>query len=141
MKKILVIEDDPIMGMVCQKLLSRHGFDIEVANDGVKGLERLGIFQPDAVLLDMMMPHKNGVEVLYAIRAQPAYLNLPVIVLTNACVPAVIEQASKAGATHILDKSKFSPLSITELLRGLLDTGPETRVNLMSQSERIDRLP
>lgn len=140
MKKILVIEDDPIMGVVCQRLLGREGFTIELASDGIKGLEALKTFQPDAVLLDMMMPRKNGVEVLKDIRAQEAYHNLPVIVLTNACVPALIEQASKAGATHILDKSKFNPVAITELLRGLLDVKAESRIGLMSQTERVQRL-
>jgi CheY-like chemotaxis protein len=141
MKKILIIEDDPIMCMVCQRVLTRQGFVVEIANNGVKGLEQLGIFRPDAVLLDMMMPYKNGIQVLQEIRGQPDYLKLPVIVLTNACVPVMIEQAAKAGATHILDKSKFNPVSLTELLIGVLDMPSVTRPNLMSQSEPIDRLP
>ncbi len=140
MKKILVIEDDPVMAHVCQRLLAKHEFLVEVANDGAKGLERLNLFQPDLVLLDLMMPKANGIEVLTRLRAQEAFRNLPVIVLTNACVPTLIEQASKAGATQILDKSKFNPIVITELLRGLLDVGPGTRLGVVSQNERVKRL-
>jgi CheY-like chemotaxis protein len=137
MKKILIIEDDPIMGQVCERLLTKHGFQIELAKDGTRGLERLGAFQPDVVMLDVMMPNKNGIEVLKAIRAQEAFRNLPVIVLTNVCVPSLLEQATKAGATKILDKSKFNPLAITELLRVVLEGGPATPLGTMSQNEYL----
>lgn len=140
MKKILVIEDDPVMAHVCERLLTKHEFTVEVANDGAKGLERLNDYKPDLVLLDLMMPKTNGVEVLIRLRAQEAFRNLPVIVLTNACVPTLIEQAKNAGATHILDKSKFNPVAITELLRGLLDVGPGTRLGVVSQNEPVKRL-
>ena len=140
MKKILVIEDDPVMGAVCQRLLSKHGFAVEIANDGVKGLEKLPEFQPDAVLLDMMMPKKNGLDVLKDIRAQERYRTLPVIVFTNACVPALIEQAMLAGASHTLDKARFNPVAVIELLRGVTNAGPGTAVDALSHSERISRL-
>jgi CheY-like chemotaxis protein len=137
MKKILIIEDDPIMGHVCGRLLTKLGFAIELATDGAKGLERLTVFQPNAVLLDVMMPKKNGIDVLNSIRAQEAFRDLPVIVLTNACVPSLIEQVTKAGATHIFDKSKFNPLAISELLRAVLDGGSATPLAAMSQNERV----
>ena len=140
MKKILVIEDDPVMAHVCQRLLTKHDFEVEVANDGAKGLQLLNEYKPDLVLLDLMMPKTNGVEVLTRLRAQEAFRNLPVIVLTNACVPTLIEQASKAGATHILDKSKFNPVALTELLRGLLDGATGTRLGVVSQNEPVKRL-
>lgn len=140
MKKILVIEDDPIMAHICQRLLAKHEFEVEVANDGAKGLERVNEYKPDLVLLDLMMPKANGVEVLTRLRAQEAFRDLPVIVLTNACVPTLIEQAKNAGATRILDKSKFNPVAITELLRGLLDVAPGTRLGVVSQNEPVKRL-
>ena len=140
MKKVLVIEDDPVMGHVCQRLLTNHGFAVEVATDGAKGLERVAAFLPDAVLLDVMMPNTGGIEVLKKLRAQEQFRNLPIIVLTNACVPVLIEQAAKAGATHILDKAKFNPVALMELLRGILDIGPEMRVANLSLTERVDRL-
>jgi len=140
MKKVLVIEDDPVMGHVCQRLLTKHGIAVEVATDGAQGLERVAAFLPDAVLLDVMMPKTNGIEVLTKLRAQEQFRNLPIIVLTNACVPVLIEQAAKAGATHILDKAKFNPVALLELLRGILDAGPEMRVASLSLTERVDRL-
>ena len=137
MKKILIIDDDPVMAHVCQRLLTNHGFAVELAGDGAKGLERLTAFQPDAVLLDVMMPNKNGIDVLKGIRSQETFRNLPVIIVTNVCIPSLIEQATKAGATHILDKSKFNPLAITELLRSVLGGGSTTPLAPMSHHEDL----
>jgi CheY-like chemotaxis protein len=134
-KKILIIEDDPVMGLVCQRLLAKCGFATDLATDGASGIERLPSFQPDAVFLDLMMPKVNGITVLEWIRAQESVRQLPVIVLTNAAVPMLLEQAVKSGATHILDKSKFNPVAMTELLRGLLDLGPSNAKGVMSQTD------
>src|SRR5262245_531064 len=138
MKRILIFEDDPVIGRVCERLLTKHGFAVELAPDGASGLERLNGFRPDAILLDLMMPKTNGVEVLKRLRAQEAFRTLPVIVLTNACVPMLIAQAAEAGANHILDKSKLSPVALTELLRGLL--GPGNKLGPMSVTEPLHRL-
>ena len=137
-KKILIIEDDPVIGRVCERLLAKHGFIVELACDGVSGLDRLNTFQPDLILLDLMMPKVNGVEVLKRLRAQEAFRDLPVIVLTNACVPMLVSQAAEAGANHILDKSKLNPIALTELLRGLLGVG--AKLGEMSMSEPLQRL-
>jgi len=134
-KKVLIVEDDPVMGFVCQRLLNKHDYETEIATDGGKGLERLAEFRPDAVLLDLMMPKVNGTEFLKGVRKQEAFRGLPVIVLTNAAVPMMIEQASNAGATRVLDKSKFNPVAVIELLRALLHTGPGTTVSEMSHAE------
>ena len=134
-KKILIIDDDPIMGMVCRRLLDSHGYETDVALDGAGGLERLRNFQPDAVFLDLMMPKINGIVVLEWIRAQESLRDLPVIVLTNAAVPILLQQAKDSGATRILDKSKFNPVAVTELLRGLLEIGPSNTKGVISQIE------
>ena len=81
------------------------------------------------------MPKVNGIVVLEWIRAQESFRHLPVIVLTNAAVPALIEQAANSGATQILDKSKFNPVAITELLRALLEIGPGGSIGVMSDSQ------
>lgn len=123
MKKVLIIEDDPVAGTVYQRFLQANGFATELAADGVKGLEQLSVFQPDAVLLDLMMPKVGGIEVLKRIRADDALRELPVIVMTNACVPAFIDLATKAGANMVMDKSNATPDEVLETLQALLRTG------------------
>ena len=120
MHKILIVEDDPIAGLVYQRFLEKHGFVTELASDGAHGLKRISVFQPDAVLLDLMMPRVGGIAVLQSLRADEAFRDLPVVVMTNACVPAFVQQALKAGANHVVDKSTTSPLMISELFYSLL---------------------
>ena len=134
-KKILIVEDDNVMSFVCQRLLEKHDYETEIAPDGGKGLERMAVFRPDAVLLDLMMPKVNGTDFLKGVRSQEAFKDLPIIVLTNAAVPMLIEQAQQAGATRILDKAKFNPVAVIELLRALLNTGPATTSIGLSQSQ------
>jgi CheY-like chemotaxis protein len=128
MKKILVIEDDPIVGTVYKRFLESHGLAVEVATDGAKGLERLPVYEPDAVILDLMLPKVGGIAVLMTLRAQEAYRDLPIIVLTNASVPAFIEQAMQAGANHVFDKAKDPPTAILAGLQRLLECSPGSPV-------------
>jgi CheY-like chemotaxis protein len=125
MKKILLIEDDLVMRTVYQRFLRSHGFEVEVAVDGEDGLAKLARVQPDAVVVDVMMPKLNGIAVVQAIRAQEALRTLPVMVVTNAAVPAFVEQARAAGADHVCDKSKDSPVAVVALLQKLLNVSPE----------------
>ena len=125
MKKILLIEDDLVMRTVYQRFLSTNGFEVVVAVDGEDGLAKLAHLQPDAVVVDVMMPKLNGIAVLQAIRAQEAFRALPVMVVTYAAVPAFVEQARAAGANHVCDKSKDSPVAVVALLQKLLKVAPE----------------
>ena len=121
MKKILLIEDDPIVGTVYRRFLEAHGFAVGVATDGAKGLEQIPDFQPDALILDLMLPKLGGMAVLMTLRAQEAYRDLPIVVLTNAAVPAFVEQALQAGANHVFDKAKDPPAAILGGLQRLLE--------------------
>jgi len=108
------------VGTGYQRFLQMHGFDTEVATDGLLGLERLAIFQPDAVVLDLIMPRLGGIDVLKKLRAQEAFRELPVVVLTKVCIPAFTERATQEGANHILDKSKDTPSAMLAVLQSLL---------------------
>lgn len=134
-KKVLIVDDDPVMSFVCQRLLTKHGYDSELAPDGARALELLPQYQPDCILLDLMMPKVNGTNFLQQLRAQEAYRQVPVVVLTNVAVPTMIEQAANAGATRVLDKSKFNPVAVIELLRALLHAESPRAINALSHSE------
>jgi CheY-like chemotaxis protein len=120
MKRILIIEDDPVAGSVYQRFLQSKGFTTDLATDGITGLEQLAASPPDAVLLDLIMPKLGGIEVLKKLRAQEAFTKLPVVVMTNACIPAFVDQAVKAGANRVLDKSNATPEEVIESLQSVL---------------------
>ena len=120
MKKLLIIEDDRIIGSIYSKKFAVEGFNVEVAEDGQTGLERILAFRPDIVLLDLMLPKLNGLDILTRVRAMPEFQRLPIIVFSNAYMTSVIDAAWKAGATTVLTKSSTSPKKLTETIHELL---------------------
>jgi len=81
-KKILVVDDDPVVGILVNEYLSAHGFDIEVLTNGTDCLERLRQELPDILILDLIMPDMTGVQVLQNIRSDSATKALPVILMS-----------------------------------------------------------
>src|SRR6185503_13856909 len=118
--KVLIVEDDGIIAGVYRRHLCRAGYEVEIVDDGLKGLERLAEFRPDAVLLDLMLPKMNGIEVLKRIRALEECANLPVLVMTIAFVADMIKGSISAGATQVVNKSTFTPDLLLITLRELL---------------------
>ncbi len=81
-KKILVIDDDPVIRVLLTDCLDSLNYSVTACDSGIKGLEQLSIEAPDLVLLDMQMPVMDGIEVLRNIRASQKYSQLPVIMLS-----------------------------------------------------------
>jgi CheY-like chemotaxis protein len=108
MKKILIIEDDQVTAHVYRARLMREGFEVDVVADGQSGWDRLLESRPDGVLLDLLMPNINGIELLKKIRAFDDFKQLPVIVYTNGFVPQLVDDAQAAGATKVFDKASMT---------------------------------
>jgi CheY-like chemotaxis protein len=138
MRKVLFIEDDPIAATGYHRLLRTHGFDVELAKDGAAGLERLVILKPDAVILDLMLPKVGGLDVLRAIRACEDYRLTPVLVLTGACLPVIVEEAMKIGANQVFDKVNARPLELIQLLHDLLRTTSSSSLVVPTKSGNPD---
>ena len=109
MKKILIIEDDQIVANVYRNKLVVEGYLAEIALDGESGLKMMRTFQPDAIVLDLMLPKMSGVEVIKQIRGEPEFSELPIIVLSNTYSTNLIQDAWKAGATKCVSKINCSP--------------------------------
>jgi DNA-binding response OmpR family regulator len=120
MFKILIIEDDPIVAHIYRTRLEREGYEVEIASDGQSGFYRIHEFRPDAVLLDLMLPKMNGVDILKKIRAQPQFAKTPIIVFTNAYVPNMIHESFCAGATQVFNKATLTPRQILDALHGAI---------------------
>ena len=84
MKKVIIVEDDAVVGLIYRTGLAKEGFDVEVATDGAAGLLRIQETCPAGVLLDLMLPKMSGVEVLKKMRVQPQLAKIPVIGSDNA---------------------------------------------------------
>src|SRR2546423_15120916 len=100
-RKILIIEDDPIILYLYKTQFERAGFEVKVANNGEAGFYSLHQSRPDAVLLDLMLPKINGIQVLKSIRSSDAFSNIPVFVFTNVYLSDLAKHAKTAGATKV----------------------------------------
>src|SRR5947209_418558 len=120
MKKILIVEDDPIIAHIYKTRLEKEDYEVEIAADGQSGFYRIHEFEPDAVLLDLMLPKMNGVEILKKIRAESKFKRTPVIVFTNAYVPNMINESFLAGATLVFNKATLTPRQIIDSLHSVI---------------------
>jgi DNA-binding response OmpR family regulator len=137
MKKILIIEDDQIVANVYRNKLAVEGYQTEAALDGESGLKLMRTFQPDAIVLDLMLPKMSGLEVIKEIRNEAELSELPIIVLSNTYSTNLIQDAWKAGATKCVSKINCSPKVLLELMRRTIGGG-----EVVSHARRkIESLP
>jgi len=81
-KRVLVVDDEPDYAEMVQKYLEKEGFEVEVAYDGVQAMEKVKANAPDVIVLDVMMPEKNGYEVCSELKAEDQYADIPIVMLT-----------------------------------------------------------
>lgn len=110
MKRILVIEDEPQMLLGLRDNLELEGYDVQTASDGDEGLNKAATFNPDLVILDVMLPKKNGFDVCRELRSRSS--SLPIVMLTARSAETDKVLGLELGADDYVTK----PFSITELL-------------------------
>lgn len=116
--KIVLIEDDAILSKVLHEELQDAGFSVFQAFDGEEGLKKVTSEKPDLVLLDVMMPKKNGFEVLKELKNSPETATVPVILLTMLGKDEDIKQGLQLGATDYMVKSQHAVAEICEKVTG-----------------------
>lgn len=121
MYKVLIIEDDPPYRKIYKKKFEISGYEVETAEDGIEGLQKMRAFQPDIALIDLMMPRMDGFHVLDAIAADPVLRNIPTVVLTNLSTTDSAQKALEKGARALLVKSDTEPDAIVEKANEILD--------------------
>ena len=115
-KRILIIEDNTVLATVYGSSLAQAGFQVSVANDGQTGLDQLASFAPDLVVLDLMLPRIDGIEVLRRIRAIEGHAKLPVIVFSNSYTSDRTRDVWSAGATQVLVKASCPPKQLVQVV-------------------------
>jgi len=106
--RILIIEDEKILSKILKDKFTEHGWIVKVALDGIEGLEAVKKGSFDVVLLDLLLPKKNGFEVLREIRADSGYKNLPVLIISNLGGREEVQEALRLGATDYFVKTQHS---------------------------------
>ena len=120
-RKVLIIEDEVHIQKLLEMILSKSDFEVRLASNGEDGLKKVGSTpKPDIVLLDIMMPGIDGLQVLRAIRENSNTKDIPVIMLTALAQENVVLQGVKLGAKDYIRKP-FHPQELVERIRKALD--------------------
>lgn len=118
-KRILIADDEPNIVVSLEFLMKREGFEVQVAVDGEAALQAIAAQQPDLILLDIMLPKKDGFEVCQQIRANPQWQSLKVVMLTAKGRDTEVSKGLALGADAYMTKP-FSTRDLVAQVRQLL---------------------
>lgn len=116
-KKIMIVEDDSFVRDIYQTKLSREGFEVIESINGVEALKKLTAEKPDIILLDVVLPYMNGLEILRKIKQDEKLKDIPVILLTNLSQKEDVSAGMELGAADYLIKSHFTPSDVLEKIK------------------------
>lgn len=119
-KILLVVEDDPLMQRMYQKIFTFEKYDVVTAADGEEALVKVKEEKPTLILLDVMMPKMNGLEVLDRLKADTDTKAIPVIMLTNLAGQQDAETALSKGAVKYIIKSEHEPKEVAKMVDEVL---------------------
>jgi DNA-binding response OmpR family regulator len=119
-RKLLVVEDDLFLNKVYQEKLTREGYEVKTAEDGEAVDAILKKFTPDLIILDLVMPNKDGFAVLKELKAKSTTKNIPILVTTNLGEAENRDMCLKMGATDYFVKADTSLARLTEKIGKLL---------------------
>lgn len=123
-EKILVIEDDQFLRELYEELLKGEGYSVELAEDGEKGLSKFLEGGYSLVLLDIMLPKIDGLEILRKAKdSKPKKENGPVVLLTNLGQDSIIKEGFSLGASGYLVKSAMNPDQVLKEVKVFLNKG------------------
>lgn len=120
-KKILIIEDEQVLSDVISQKFKEEGYQVFVAADGIQGMEQIRSIKPDLVFLDLVMPKKDGMEVLEDIRMDESLRKIPVVVISNSGQQTEIERIVGLGVRDYIIKAQFSPDEVLEKVKKYLN--------------------
>jgi DNA-binding response OmpR family regulator len=112
---VLVVDDNEDNLRIMMEILVRRGFEVRIARDGASALRAIEQAAPDLILLDVMMPEMDGLELLSRLRANPRHAGLPVIMVTAKTLDEDVLAGYKGGADYYITK----PFTARQLLHGI----------------------
>jgi len=118
--RLLIVEDDPYVVRLYQRLFSFGKIEVKTAGNGRDGFELAKTYQPSLILLDVMMPIMNGIEALEKLKADPTTNHIPVVILSSFGEEKMIQTAMQKGATSYLIKSDFTPEQVLNEVQKIL---------------------
>ena len=121
MTKIAIIEDDQVISQMYRMKFEADGFEVQLANNGKRGVALVESFTPDMILLDLQMPEMNGVEALEIIRKNEWGKNIPVIILTNTGEEESPKKIRSLGIRSYIVKANLTPRQVVQQVKEALN--------------------
>ena len=118
---IMLVEDDAFVSDIYQTRLEQEGYKLILANNGLEAMKKLEEGIPDLILLDIIMPYMDGMEVLKKLKAEEKWKKIPVIILTNLSQKEEVDEGLGIGADDYLIKSHFTPSEVVEKVKTILE--------------------
>ena len=119
MPKVLLVEDDESLRTLYSRSLRLKNYDVETAVNGADAIIKMGIYRPDVIILDIMMPELNGIEVLKILKSDPHYKQIPILMLTAASDLNTIKECLEKGAKGYIIKGE-SPTEVTKKVDNII---------------------
>ncbi len=135
-KRILIVEDDRVLRRACEGSLRQRGFVVLTAADGEEGLRVAQAERPDLVLLDMLMPKRCGMDVLRALKTDPATRHIRVLILSNSSRDLDMQQVLSLGAVGYLVKANLSLQELGDQVSRILEADARG-VDAQESSEKV----
>jgi DNA-binding response OmpR family regulator len=117
---ILVVDDDPVIQQLLRVSFEMEGYEVITASDGVAGLERARAERPDLLILDVMMPRMNGIEVARALKSDPGTASIPILMLSAKAQAADVSAGGASGVDDYVTKP-FDPEVLLGRAEGLIE--------------------
>ena len=139
MKKILIIEDDVFLGDILTQKLTNEEFEAVLVRDGLEGYQTIKSFQPDLILLDIILPKISGYEILEKKQKDPSIANIPVIIISNSGQPVEVNRALALGVKEYLVKAQFDPEEVLVKVRAVLRQNEEPSDKMASLKSIVNQ--
>ncbi len=121
MTKIAIIEDDVVISQMYRMKFEADGYEVQLANNGLRGVALVETFQPDMILLDLQMPEMNGAEALKEIRGHEWGKDIPVIILTNMGEEESPKEIRSLGIHSYIVKAELTPRQVAGRVKEALE--------------------
>ena len=115
--KVLIVDDEPAVLQMYQEKLIAEGFKVILAQDGKSGIDKTKSENPDIVMLDIIMPKINGLDVLKELKKDPDTQKIPVFLLTNLPEECSADKCKSLGADGYLVKAQYEPSALAQYLK------------------------
>lgn len=123
--RALIIEDEQFIRDIYKRQLEKAGVTVDGFGNGTEGLQSVSQNKYDIILLDIMLPDLNGLEILKQIKQNPASKNVPVIMLTNLGQDEIIKEGFTLGAQGYFIKASYTPDQIVQEVKNILSKPPQ----------------